>query len=131
MTNYARTIKRYSVSFKQKVVNEIEEEGLSISEVRRRYNIKGESTVQNWIKKFGKKHLLNTIVRIEMKDEKDRVKELEEEVKKLKIALADAVLARDVYKTTLEVTDEHYKTDLKKNSEDQLLKKQKKNTDTP
>lgn len=115
MSNYARTFKRYSVSFKQKVVNEIEEEGLSISEVRRRYNIKGEATVQNWIKKFGKNHLLNTIVRIEMKDEKDRVKELEEEVKKLKIALAEAVLARDVYKTTIEVTDDHLKTDLKKN----------------
>jgi transposase-like protein len=131
MPNYARTLKRYSVSFKQKVVNEIEQEGLSISEARRRYNIGGVDTIQCWIRKFGKNHLLNTIVRIEMKDEKDRVKELEEEVKKLKIALADAVLARDVYKTTLEVTDEHYKTDLKKNSDDQLLKKQKKNTDTP
>lgn len=130
MTNYARTFKRYSVSFKQKVVSEIEEEGISISDARRRYNIGGEATVQSWIKKFGKTHLLNTVVRIEMKDEKDRIKELEEQVKKLKIALADAVLARDVYKTTLEVTDEHYKTDLKKNSEKQLSKKQKKNTDT-
>lgn len=131
MTKYAKTFKRYSVSFKQKVVNEIEEEGISISDARRRYNIGGEATVQSWIKKFGKTHLLNTVVRIEMKDEKDRVKELEEEVKKLKIALADAVLARDVYKTTLEVSDEHYKTDLKKNSEKQLSKKPKKNTDTP
>lgn len=130
MTNYGKSIKRYSISFKQKVVSEIEEEGLSISDARRRYNIGGEATVQSWIKKFGKTHLLNTVVRIEMKGEKDRIKELEEEVKKLKIALADTVLARDVYKTTLEVTDEHYKTDLKKNSEKQLSKKQKKNTDT-
>lgn len=130
MTNQGRTIKRYSIGFKQKVIREIEEEGLSISEIRRRYNIKGEQTVQNWIKKFGKNHLLNTIVRIEMKNEKDRIKELEAEVKKLKIALADTVLARDVYKTTIEVADEHYRTDLKKNFARKSSQEQKKNTDS-
>lgn len=116
MTNHSKTFNRYSISFKEKVVKEIEEEGISISEIKRKYNIKGGETVQKWIKKFGKNHLLNTVVRIEMKGEKDRVKELEAEVKKLKIALADAVLARDVYKTTIDVANEHYGTDLKKNS---------------
>ena len=114
MTNQGRTIKRYSIGFKHKVVREIEEEGISIGQIRRRYNIKGAETVQKWIRKFGKEHLLNSIIRIEMRDEKDRIQELEAEVKNLKIALADTVLARDVYKTTIEVADEHYQTDLKK-----------------
>lgn len=130
MTNHGRTIKRYSIGFKQKVVREIENEGTSVYEIRRRYNIKGAQTVQKWIRKFGKEHLLSTTIRIEMKDEKDRIKELEAEVKKLKIALADTVLARDVYKTTIEVADEHYRTDLKKNFGRKSSQGQKKNTDS-
>lgn len=130
MTNHVKTTKRYRIGFKHKVVREIEEEGLSVSEIKRRYNIKGGETVQNWIGKFGKEYLLNTIVRIEMKDEKGRIKELEAGVKKLKIALADTVLARDVYKTTIEVADENYRTDLKKNFARESSQEQKKNTDS-
>jgi transposase-like protein len=48
--------------------------GSSISEVNRRYGIKGGATVQSWIKKFGREDLLNKVVRIEMKGEKDRLK---------------------------------------------------------
>lgn len=116
MTNYPRTIKRYSISFKQKVVREIEEDGNSISDIKRKYDIRGGETVQKWLRKFGKNHLLNTIVRIEMKDEKDRVKELEAQVRNLKIALADAVLEKDVLKNIVAMAEEHYETDLKKNS---------------
>ncbi len=77
MAKQQKITTRYSISFKLKVVNEIEEEGLRISEAARRYGIKGGSTIQNWVKQFGKNHLLNKIVRIEMKGEKDRIKELE------------------------------------------------------
>jgi hypothetical protein len=65
--------------------------------------------------KFGKNHLTNKVVRIEMKGERDRLKELEAEVKKLKIALADATLAKDALETLIEVVNEHYDTDVKKN----------------
>lgn len=105
---------RYSISFKQKVVSEIEK-GASFESTRRRYGIKGGATLQRWVKEFGKNHLLNKIVRVEMKGEKDRVKELEEEVKRLKIALADATMAKDLLGTLVEVANQHYKTDLKKN----------------
>ena len=50
-----------------------------------------------------------------MKGEKDRVKELEEEVRRLKLALADATMAKDLLGTLVEVANRHYKTDLKKN----------------
>ena len=115
MAKQQRTILRYSISFKQKVVKEIEEEGLMLSEAARRYGIRGGQTLQNWLTAFGKNHLLNKVVRIEMKGEKDRVKELESEIKKLKIALADAVLAKDALETLIEIVDEHYQTDVKKN----------------
>ncbi len=114
MTTRSKVLIRYSISFKQKVVREVEK-GASFVEIRRRYDIKGGGTIQKWVKQFGKNHLLNQIVRIEMKGEKDRVKELEEEVKRLKIALADATMAKDLLGTLVEVANRHYKTDLKKN----------------
>lgn len=110
-----RVIIRYSISFKRKVVKEIEEEGLTVTEASRRYGIKGAETIQKWIKQFGKNHLLNKIVRVEMKGEKDRTRELEAEIKRLKIALADATLQKDALETLIDVVNEHYHTDVKKN----------------
>ncbi len=129
MAKQQKTTLRYSISFKQKVVKEIEEEGLTFSEAARRYGITGGQTLQKWVVTFGKNHLLNKIVRVEMKGEKDRIKELEAEIKKLKIALADAVLAKDALETLVEIVDEHYQTDVKKNLGQQQLSRhqQKKN----
>lgn len=115
MSKEQKVIIRYSISFKQKVVKEVEEEGIGILAVQRRYGIKGGSTVNNWIKQLGKNHLLNKIVRVEMKGEKDRTKELEKEIKKLKEALADAYLAKECAEKIIELANEEYKTDLKKN----------------
>ena len=114
MTKTSRKVIRYSISFKQQVVREIEEEGKGIEEQRRRYGIKGMSTIQQWIRKFGREHLLNKIIRIETMEEKDRIKQLEQENKKLKMALADAYLAKDCLEVLVELANEHYKTDLKK-----------------
>ena len=106
---------RYSISFKQKVIKEVEEEGSRIAQVARRYGIQGGGTIQKWIKRYGKNHLLNKIVRVEMKGEKDRVKELEAEIKKLKITLADTTIANHALETLIEIVNEHYHTDVKKN----------------
>ena len=115
MAKQQNTLLRYSISFKQKVIKEIEEDGISISKVARRYGITGGGTIQKWLKQYGKNHLLNKIVRVEMKGEKDRVKELEAEIKKLKIALADKTLVSDALETLIEIVNEHYHTDVKKN----------------
>lgn len=125
MAKQQREIVRYSISFKQKIVKEIES-GLGIEEARRRYGIKGCSTIQKWIKKFGKNHLLNKIVRVEVKGEKDRIKELEAEIKRLKIALADSALAKDALETLIDIVNEHYHTDVKKNLGQQPSKGQQK-----
>lgn len=115
MTKEQKVTIRYSISFKQKVVREVEEGELTISEAARRYGIKGGATIQNWIRKFGKYHLLNKIVRVETMGEKDRIKELETEVTHLKVALADATLARHALESLIDVVNEHYHTDVKKN----------------
>lgn len=106
---------RYSINFQRKVVREIEEEGLHIEQVRRRYAIGGSDTVQKWVRKFGKNHLLKKVVRIETMDEKDRINQLEQEIKRLKLALADSVLAQKCLEVVIDEANKEYKTDLKKN----------------
>ena len=108
-------IKRYSISFKQKVIEEIESGKLTKSGARRLYGIGSETTIQKWIKQFGKLHLLNKIVRIELKDEVSKLKQLEKEKKALESALAQAHLKLVTYESIIEVAEEELGIDLKKN----------------
>ena len=105
---------RYSSSFKQQVVRELES-GAGIEELRKRYKIGGCATIQGWLRKFGKNHLLNKVVRIETMEERDRLKQLEAENKKLKMALADSLMAQRCLEVLIEEANKEYKTDIKKN----------------
>jgi transposase len=106
---------RYSENFKRKVVEEIEEEGLTLMGAARRYGISGGSTVNRWVKQLGRPHLLSNNIYIQMKEEKDRIRELEEELKRLKIKLADVTIQNDVLESLISVAGSHYRVDLKKN----------------
>jgi hypothetical protein len=48
-------------------------------------------------------------------EEKVLIKQLEEENSRLKIALAESQLVRHALESLIEVVDEHYQTDVKKN----------------
>lgn len=128
MSTGQRISVRYSISFRQKVVREIEEEGLTLEAAARRYGIKGGQTISNWIKKFGRYHLLSKVVRIETMDEKDRIKQLEEENKKLKIALADSMMEKRCLEVVIEEADKAYEMGLKKKLDELASKDLKKNT---
>ena len=110
-----KTTKRYSFGFRQKVVDEIERGKLTVNQARYLYDISGGQTIQNWIKKLGKLHLLNKVVRIEMKDEVSRLKQLEKEKKELESALAQAHLKLVTYESIIEIAEEEFGVDLKKN----------------
>jgi len=112
--NVKRTTIRYSNSFKLMVVQEIEQGG-SFAATRRKYGIGGAALIEEWVKIFGKHHLLNKRVRIETMNEKDRLKELELENKKLKMKLAETYMAKDCLEEVIKMANELYKTDLKKN----------------
>ena len=87
-----KKILRYSNAFKQKVVGEIERGEISIWKARELYDIKGSATIQEWIRKLGRNHLLAKVVRIEMRDEKDKMKELKKREQELEKALSSAQL---------------------------------------
>ena len=112
--NEPRRIIRYSNSFKLKVVREVES-GCSFNEVRKKYDISGTSTVQQWTQKYGKHHLLNKIVRVETMTDKDRLKELERENKLLKQKLAETFMAKECLNEVIKLADKEFRTDLKKN----------------
>lgn len=114
MTREQGTTRRYSISFRQMVVREIEE-GASIEFVKRKYGIGGGGTVQNWIARFGKNHLLNKVVRIETMNEKDQLKELQKQLRETKAALADSIVAQRCLEILIEEANKEYKTDIKKN----------------
>ena len=115
MKNGQRVIHRYSLAFKQKVVAEIERGELSLGEAQRIYDIRGSDTIQSWMRKLGKNHLLNKVVRIEMKDEKERITELEKQVKALESALAQSHVKNIALESLIECAEEHYEADFKKN----------------
>jgi transposase-like protein len=114
MPKKQKTLLRYSNCFKEKVVQEVSS-GRSISEVCRRYAIKGTSTVQRWLKQYGRTELLNTVIYVKMRSEDDQLKQLKAENARLKMALGEATLVKDLLECLIEEVNDHYQTDVKKN----------------
>ena len=80
---------RYSEAFKRQIVRELESAELTFAEVKRKYGIGGEETVQAWVGKYGN-GTRGRIIRVETPQERDELKELKQRVKRLESALADA-----------------------------------------
>ena len=114
MSEGHKFIRRYSISFKQQVIKELEL-GASKGSIQKKYGIKGGETINKWLRKFGRQHLINQVIRIETMEEKDKIKYLEAELKKAKLALADSLLAQRSLEVVIEEANKEYKTDLKKN----------------
>ena len=70
----SRTVYRHSTTFKQKVISEIESGQITIVEAGRIYDITGGNTINDWLKRFGKHHLLCKVVWAQMRNEKDKIK---------------------------------------------------------
>jgi len=84
---------RYSEAFKLQVVRELERDRFpSATAAGRAYGVNGKSTVANWVRQFGKDHLLGKRVHVMKADEQVEVKALRKRVRELERALADAHL---------------------------------------
>jgi len=108
--------KRYSIAFKEKVISEIEEGKYTKSESSKVYGISSGS-IYYWLKRYGKYKLLNKIVRIEMKGEQDKIKQLEKEKRALESALAQSHLKTLYLESLVEIAGEKYGIDLKKKND--------------
>ena len=86
------------------VVSELESGRLgSIREAMRRYGITGATTIQQWLKKYGKTEHLPRVVRVETPDEADRLRQLQKENDCLKKTLAETHMKAVLYESWLEL----------------------------
>ena len=108
--------KRYSAAFKQKVVTEIENGKFSVGEAKRAYDIGGAETVYNWLRRYGKGHVINKTVLVKMKNESDRIKQLEKEKRELEAALAKTQVRVVVLESVIDAAEQELKIDIKKKS---------------
>ena len=109
-----RIFKRYSESFKQQVVDEIESGALTIHQAQKRYQIGSHGTITNWLKQLGKTDLLAQRVRIETPGEVDSLKQLTVDKQQLESALAQAHLKIATLESQLCQARQLYGEDIKK-----------------
>ena len=83
-----RIIRRYSTCFKRQVVQDLENgRFVSIGAAREHYGIGGKTTIQRWLRRYGKNHLQTKVVRVEKPDEADRIRQLKRQITELQQAL--------------------------------------------
>ena len=97
--------RRYSESFKLKVLAELSKGNHSKRQVGLLYGIQ-PSTINEWIKKYNRKDLMNTRVIVQTDDEISRIKALQMELKQLKELLIKKDLDKMIDDSYLEVAAE-------------------------
>ena len=108
-----RIIVRYSMSFKQQVVGELESGRFSsISEAQEHYGITGAATIRNWLVKYGRNHLCAKVVHVEKPNEKEQIKALKKQIKQLKEALGQTQAENVINQEFLKIACEQMGQDL-------------------
>lgn len=100
-------VRRYSEGMKRQVVEEVESGRLNVKEALEYYDIPWRRTLDRWRRQYGNSKRGTKIVRIVMKDEKERIRELEKLV-------ADLELRNRVQQAELELWEEEHGDSLKK-----------------
>ena len=86
-----RIVWKYSESFKRQVVSDLESARFdTVGSAMRHYGIPGNGTIERWIRKFGKNHLLPKVVIVQTPNEKREIERLRKDVAKLEQALGRA-----------------------------------------
>ena len=100
-----KVIRRYSESFKLKILDELTTGKLNKNQLGKLYGI-NPTTINEWIRKYERKDLMNTRIKVETKDEITRIKELQKEIEQLKKLLLKKDLDAMVEASYLEVAAE-------------------------
>ncbi|WP_228384109.1 helix-turn-helix domain-containing protein [Sphingobacterium zhuxiongii] len=123
ISNYVkRTQRDYTLSFKLNVVREVESGELTSTQAQRKYGIQGDSTIRNWLKKYGNFDWENQIPSSMAKSPEQRILELEAKIKLLEkqkaqlerqnyIADSKAI----IFDMMIDIAEQEYKIDVRKN----------------
>jgi len=96
---------RYSEAFRRSVVAEVEAGRYTVLEEAATHGVHF-SLVYQWVKRYGLPDSQTRTVRVEMPDERNRIKELEKEKRALESALAQAHMKIILLESTVEVLEE-------------------------
>ncbi len=108
-----KIIVRYSQSFKQQLVEELESGRFSsILEAKEHYGIRGASTIRNWLVRYGRNHLCAKVVHVEKPDEKDKIMELKKQIRQLKEALGQTQAENVINQEFLKIACEQMGQDI-------------------
>jgi transposase-like protein len=102
-----QVIRRYSEGFKLKILTELSAGKYSKKQLGNIYGI-DRSTINEWIKKYDRKDLMNTRIMIENDDDISRIKALQKEIEQLKKVIVKKDLEMLVNDSYLEVIAEKY-----------------------
>ena len=97
-----RVTRRYSEPFKLKILDEITTGKLNKNQLGKLYGI-APTTINEWIRKYDRKDLMNTRVMVETNDEISRIKALQKEIEQLKKLLLKKDLDQMIEESYLEV----------------------------
>lgn len=121
-----KNINRYSVAFKMKVVEEVENGLITTVDARKLYGIRGKGTISDWVQRYGMNKRLERTVYVMTHDEEIELIRLRKENKRLQQALDDSQLKSIALESMIEVAEETYHVDIKKNLSSRVLKELKK-----
>ncbi|MGB5243808.1 MAG: transposase [Lutimonas sp.] len=100
-----KVIRRYSEPFKLKILDELTSGKLNKNQLGKLYGI-NPTTINEWIRKYNRKDLMNTRVKVETKDEITRIKQLQKEIEQLKKVLLKKDMDSLIDESYLEVAAE-------------------------
>ncbi len=84
----SKTVRQYSISFKRQVIADLESGRFdSMESARLHYGIGGKATIQKWLRKYGKNHLLPKVVIVQKPEERDQIRALKQQLAELQRAL--------------------------------------------
>ncbi|MGB5392739.1 MAG: transposase [Lutimonas sp.] len=98
-------MRRYSEPFKLKILDELTSGKLNKNQLGKLYGI-NPTTINEWIRKYNRKDLMNTRVKVETKDEITRIKQLQKEIEQLKKVLLKKDMDSLIDESYLEVAAE-------------------------
>ncbi len=118
-----RTQRDYPLPLKLAVVREVEETGIGICAIARKYGIQSETTVTTWLRKFGNFDHWNKTSKPMEKNKDQKLLELEQKIKVLErqnnrlqheLEMRDHKVA--FFDMMIDMAEKEFKIDIRKNS---------------
>lgn len=110
-----RQVRHFSDTFKMEKVRELESKQVGISEIVREYEV-AATTVYRWLKKYGTMKKKPERIIVESDSDTRKLLELKQRVAELERMVGQKQILIDFKDKMIELAEEHYKIDIKKNS---------------